>query len=331
MKKFFIIIFAIFSIGILSSCKTSSKDSVKTNTNPQQAIQGEWISYSESKINLPKTTSAADAHKLLDLTASTSEKIKFDKKKVTLATNEYDYKLGRQIIIGSYSYDYKLEHGQDILKFDTTSSDIGGNVYYRVGSKLEKEKTKEINDKEAKEKKSVTHLNEVWKAKTDIIEKSLKVAMIGTWSGHFKAVATTGQGVAWAPGMQTLTFDGGTNLSFHASSDSLTNFDQKVIHNAYASYQPNGILGLEPSDHIPVDPKKLLNIIKDLTAEQMFSRIKYIAFSYDVTTDTGTISQSFSPSELSYKNGKLSFDTALLITQCGDEGVQISGDVSKTE
>ena len=146
MKKFFIIIFAIFSIGILSSCKTSSKDSVKTNTNPQQAIQGEWISYSESKINLPKTTSAADAHKLLDLTASTSEKIKFDKKKVTLATNEYDYKLGRQIIIGSYSYDYKLEHGQDILKFDTTSSDIGGNVYYRVGSKLEKEKTKEINE-----------------------------------------------------------------------------------------------------------------------------------------------------------------------------------------
>ncbi len=42
----------------------------------------------------------------------------------------------------------------------------------------------------------MTHLNEVWKAKTDIIEKSLKEAMIGTWSGHFKAVATTGQGVA---------------------------------------------------------------------------------------------------------------------------------------
>jgi len=35
MKKFFIIIFAIFPIGILSSCKTSSKNSVKNNTNPQ--------------------------------------------------------------------------------------------------------------------------------------------------------------------------------------------------------------------------------------------------------------------------------------------------------
>ena len=331
MKKFFIIIFAVFTVGILSSCKNSSKDSVDTIPNAQQAIQGEWISYTESKITLPKTSSAADAHKLLDLTTSTSEKIKFDKNKVTLSTNEYDYKLGRQIIIGSYSYDYKLEQGQDILKFDTTSSDISGSLYYRVGSKLEKEKTKEIKNKEEKEKKSVTHLNDVWNSKTDIIEKSLKEAMIGTWSGHFKSVATTGQGVAWAPGMQTLTFDGGTNLSFHASSDSLTNFDQKVIHNAYASYQPNGILGLDPSDHISEDPKKLLNIIKDLTAEQMFKRIKYIAFSYDVTTDTGTISQSFSPSELSYKNGKLSFDTALLITQCGDEGVQISGSVSKTE
>ncbi|MFG7387842.1 hypothetical protein ACGO3R_04255 [Lactococcus lactis] len=70
-----------FSIGILSSCKTSGKDSVKTNTNPQQAIQGEWISYSESKINLPKTTSAADAHKLLDLTTSTSEKSSLIRKK----------------------------------------------------------------------------------------------------------------------------------------------------------------------------------------------------------------------------------------------------------
>lgn len=33
MKKFFIIIFAVFTVGILSSCKNSSKDSVDTIPN----------------------------------------------------------------------------------------------------------------------------------------------------------------------------------------------------------------------------------------------------------------------------------------------------------
>ena len=153
--------------------------------------------------------------------------------------------------------------------------------------------------------------------------------MVGTWSGRFKATQTTALGVAWSPGMQTLTFDIENHITFHASSDNLTNFDTQAITNAYASYQINGILGLAPSDHIPTDPEKLLSIIRSLSNEELFSRIMLISFSYDVTTSAGTISQDVTLSGLSYKDDKLLFDAPLVITQCGDEGVQLSGEMTK--
>lgn len=129
--------------------------------------------------------------------------------------------------------------------------------------------------------------------------------------------------------MQTLTFDKENHIKFHASSDNLTSFDTQAITNAYASYQINGILGLESSDQIPTYPEKLLSIIRSLSNEELFSRIKLISFSYDVTTSAGTISQDVTLSSLSYKDDKLSFDAPLVITQCGDEGVQLSGETTK--
>ena len=333
MKK----IWAIIAIPILLAIAVFSisyyrTGSQKTSQN-EKAIKGDWVTYSVSKITLPKTSSADSMKKILDVNPDTSDKITFTQDTVTFFEGSpSSYQLHRkqkQISVNNHSYDYALKQGGDSLTLNISGADEKWKTYYRVGSRLEKRKQNEIKTAEKEQKAALSELNKTWAKKAEFIDNTVKESLVGTWSGRFKATQTTALGVAWAPGVQTLTFDTENHITFHASSDNLTNFDTQAITNAYASYQINGILGLEPSDHIPTDPEKLLSIIRSLSNEELFSRIKLISFSYDVTTSDGTISQDFTLSGLSYKDGKLAFDEPLVITQCGDEGVQLSGETTK--
>lgn len=325
MKKFLIIGLSVFSMLLLTAC-----------TKTQQfSLSGEWVSFSGNKIDLPHGNSAAASKKILEFTASTSDKISFTKDKVKLYGHEFDYKLDKKqkkIATETYTYGYQMQESQDILKFGAEgTSESEWTTYYRVGSKAEKEKQEEIKKEASKDEESVTKLNQTWLEKANQIDTLLKEALVGTWSGYFTSVPTTGLGVAWAPGIETISFDQNSKVSFHASSDDLTNFDSEKMNNSHANYQINGILGLEPSEVIPKDPEKILRIISKLSFEEIFNRIKLITFSYDVTTEAGTISQSLSPMKVVYEDGKLNIDEVLLITQCGDEGVQLSGDISRVE
>lgn len=322
MKKFLIISMTLVSLFLFVGCKSSSA-----------SPQGEWISFSGNKIDIPKKSSEKNTKKILEFIPSTSEKNNIMTEKMEL--NDSEYKLDKKkqrVYIGQDVYGYQIEGTNDILKFGAEEvSKSDWETYYRVGSKAEKEKQTEIKEEAIKEENNVSKLNQTWEKKTDKIEMSLKESMVGTWSGNFTSVATTGLGVAWAPGVETISFDKDSKVSFHASSSSLTNFENENITNSRVSYQINGILGLEPSDIIPKDPEKLLKIIEPLSFEEIFKRIKMINFSYDITTGAGTISQSFTPIDFTYKNGRLSLDNVLLVTQCGDQGVQISGNVFREE
>ena len=327
MKK----IWAIIAIPSLLAVAVFSVNHYQTGS--QESIQGDWVAYSESKTVLPKTSSADSMKKILDVNAATSDKIAFTQNRATFFEGSPSpYQLHRkqkQISVNNHSYDYALKQGRDSLTLRISGEDEKWTTYYRVGSRLEKRQQNEIKTAEKEQKAALSELNKTWAKKADFIENTVKESLVGTWSGRFKATQTTALGVAWSPGMQTLTFDIENHITFHASSDNLTNFDTQAITNAYASYQINGILGLAPSDHIPTDPEKILSIIRSLSNEELFSRIMLISFSYDVTTSAGTISQDVTLSGLSYKDGKLSFDEPLVITQCGDEGVQLSGETTK--
>ncbi|MFK4964816.1 hypothetical protein [Lactococcus garvieae] len=323
MKKFLTISMTLFSLFLFVGCKNT----------PKNSPQGEWLSFSGNKIDLPKKEREKNTNNILELIPSTSEKINFMTDKIKLNNSEYKLdKKKQRIYLGQEIYSYSIGSTNDILKLGpekVPKSDW--TTYYRVGSKAEKEKQTEIKNERVKKEKSISKLNQTWVAKANKIEASLKEAMVGTWSGNFTSVATTGLGVAWPPGVETISFYKDSKVSFHASSSDLTNFESQTINNGRASYQINGILGLEPSDTIPKDPEKLLKIIEPLTIEEIFTRIKMINFSYDITTKAGTISQSFMPTDFTYKNGNLSFDEVLLITQCGDQGVQVSGNIYRVK
>lgn len=298
-----------------------------------EVIEGDWVSFTDNEIVTPNQQISGIQTKLLVFKPYAIDKLSFKKGKMSLSDNPSNYKLNDKkdrISVGSYDYSYKLNNGKDVLKFGPASqSEAEWKTYYRVGSRQEKSKKSELIAEKEQEGKSVEKLNQTWKVKSDQLNQAFREAMVGTWSGYFSSVPTTGDGVAWAPGLETLTFDENKKVSFQASSSSLTNFAQKEIHNDYLSYQLNGLLGLKASDQTLKNPEKLLVAIKDLTVGEMFQRIKSISYRYDVTTEAGTISQAFSTSRWTYNSGKLTFDSVLLITQCGDEGVQLSGNISK--
>lgn len=77
MKKFL----AIIAIPTLLAIAVFSFSHYRTGA--QESIQGDWVTYSVSKITLPKTSSADSMKKILDVNPATSDKITFTQDTVT--------------------------------------------------------------------------------------------------------------------------------------------------------------------------------------------------------------------------------------------------------